>query len=70
MEPLVSEKELREAVGVSAVAWWDWRKKGKTPQAIIINGRRKYRPNDIEAWLESKKETAVAAPTATIDGEA
>jgi predicted DNA-binding transcriptional regulator AlpA len=53
MEPLITDKIFREQIiGVSSVTWWNWRKKGKLPAAVVIGRRRYYRCSDIEAWLE------------------
>jgi predicted DNA-binding transcriptional regulator AlpA len=53
MEPLISNKTLREDIlGVSPVTWWHWQKQGKLPKSIKINRRRYFRRCDVEAWLE------------------
>lgn len=56
---LMSTAEVAEYVGVheNTVRWWRHEKIG--PRSIKLSQRRvRYRPQDVEEWLESKVETA------------
>lgn len=57
-EPLLSPQDLSDLCGVpiGTVYQWNYRRVG--PRAIKVGKHVRYRPADVEAWLESNAQTA------------
>jgi predicted DNA-binding transcriptional regulator AlpA len=58
---LITSRQLRDRIGgVSAMAIWRWSNDPELcfPKPIVINNLRYWREEEIEAWLESQRETA------------
>lgn len=47
---------LSEWLGVAKPTLYAWRHRGEGPPAIVLNGRVRYRREDVEQWLEAQKE--------------
>ncbi len=57
LEPLLSIEALAEYVGVPVVTIYRWRTEGKGPCAVRIGRHLKFALSDVQAWLETVRET-------------
>lgn len=57
LEPLLSIETLAEYVGVPVVTIYRWRTEGKGPCAVRIGRHLKFALSDVQAWLETVRET-------------
>jgi excisionase family DNA binding protein len=53
-ERLLTSRELAELLGFSSSTIQDWYEAGKIP-GFRIGGRLRFRPTEVEAWLETKR---------------
>ena len=51
---LMDEKELANRLGISVHALRRWRFEGRGPRYIHIGRLVRYRPADVEAWLDAQ----------------
>ena len=59
IEPLISEKQLQDILGVGFQTLKRWRKAGMGPPYIALGPRRlAYRPSDVKEWLEARQRTS------------
>jgi excisionase family DNA binding protein len=56
-ERLLTSRELAEVLGFSSSTIQDWYEAGKIP-GFRIGGRLRFRPSEVEAWLETKRPSA------------
>ena len=57
MNPLLTIDDVAERLNVAKQTVYAWRHEGKGPPAIQLEGRLlRYRPEDIEAWLDARHE--------------
>lgn len=49
---LLSMRELADLVGVSYATVRQWRARGSGPRGIRVGRHVRFRPDDIDAWLE------------------
>jgi excisionase family DNA binding protein len=61
MERLLSRQELAELLGVPAHTLDAWAMSGTGPRYSVIGRHARYRPADVEKWLESRARTEAAA---------
>ena len=62
-ERLLAAREVGACLGFSADTIVDWAEAGKVP-SFKVGGRLRFRPSEIEGWLESKRAGAGGeAPT-------
>jgi excisionase family DNA binding protein len=54
LEKLLSKEEAAELLGVSPRTLEDWRLHGTGPKGIRVGRRLRYRPADIERWLDAQ----------------
>lgn len=52
---LITQKQFRDMLGISACTFWRLAKKGELPQSLKIGSKKYWRREDIRRWLESKK---------------
>jgi predicted DNA-binding transcriptional regulator AlpA len=65
IEPLISERQLCELLGVGLPTVARWRTAGKGPRFVVLGVRRlAYRPSDVRTWLAERER---AAGTCTMD---
>ncbi len=57
LEPLLSIETLADYVGVPVVTIYRWRTEGKGPCAVRIGRHLKFALSDVQAWLETVRET-------------
>jgi excisionase family DNA binding protein len=50
--PLLTARELAEQLGVSVGALLRWTRAGQVPAVKLPSGAVRYRPEEIEAWLD------------------
>jgi predicted DNA-binding transcriptional regulator AlpA len=54
MEPLLTPRQLAEVLGLSVQTLYNRRSNGASmPPAILIGNKVRYRPRDVERWLQS-----------------
>lgn len=53
-ESLMTAGELAEHLNVSINTVYQWRQVGTGPRALRIGKYLRYRPTDVERWLESR----------------
>ncbi|CAJ0879315.1 hypothetical protein AMST5_03048 [freshwater sediment metagenome] len=64
-EPLLSEKQLCEWIGIGRATAVRWRHAGLGPRFIHLGARRlAYRKSDVEQWLATReREAGIIVPT-------
>ena len=58
---LLSLQELARYLGVPASTCYQWRHKGAGPCGIRVGRYVRYRPEDVEAWLDKQADPRPAA---------
>jgi predicted DNA-binding transcriptional regulator AlpA len=62
IEPLISERQLCDLLGIGLPTIACWRAAGKGPRFIVLGVRRlAYRPSDVRAWQAARERTAGSA---------
>jgi predicted DNA-binding transcriptional regulator AlpA len=59
VEKLLSTKELAELLGVKLNTLHVWRKGGVGPRSVNVGYRVKYRPSDVDAWLDEHASPSI-----------
>lgn len=62
MQPLLTVTEVAELLSVPVKTMYAWRYHGDGPPAIKVGRHLRYRPDDVEAWLD--QQAAEPAPAA------
>ena len=57
LEPLLSIHDLAEYLGVPVATIYDWRVDGKGPCGIRVGRHVKFAQSDVQAWLDSQRES-------------
>ena len=52
-ERLLTAREVAELLGLSAATVLDWHEAGRIPSFKLPTGPVRFRPSEVEAWLES-----------------
>lgn len=63
-DPLISPQELADRLGLAIHTVYGWRKERSRvagPPCFMVGGRLRYRLSEVEAWLESQRETRASA---------
>jgi excisionase family DNA binding protein len=60
-ERLLTARQLAEALGVSPHTVLDWAQRGEVPSFKLPNGAVRFRPSEVEAWLEAHRLEATVA---------
>lgn len=60
IQPLLTPAALAEVLGVTTATLEDWRAIGYGPPSITLGNLVRYRPVDVEAWLERQIEAAAS----------
>lgn len=55
MEKLLSVEELAELLGVPRATLYRWRYVGSGPPGITVGRHVRYRPADVERWLDGAR---------------
>jgi len=59
IEPLISERQLCELLGISLPTIARWRIEGRAPRFVVLGVRRlAYRPSEVKAWLVDRERTS------------
>ncbi len=61
MDRLLTRVELSELLHVPTSTLNNWASQGKGPTYLIVGRHARYRPQDVERWLEGQARDAVAA---------
>lgn len=69
IEPLISERQLCELLGIGLPTIARWRAAGNGPRFVVLGVRRlAYRPSDVNAWLaERQRVSGMCALNCTTD---
>lgn len=54
MEKLLNRREVADLLGVPFSTLELWAQTGSGPRYAIVGKHSRYRPSDVEAWLESR----------------
>lgn len=57
---LMTPDELAEYLGVTLHCVYAWSSRGGGPKVVRVGARLRYRPDDVEAWLDSVTDSDVA----------
>jgi excisionase family DNA binding protein len=52
-EPLMSTEDVAHYLNVPAATLYQWTHRGTGPRSFIVGRHRRYRREDVDAWLES-----------------
>jgi excisionase family DNA binding protein len=63
-EPLLTARQVAELLGFAPGTIVDWYEAGKLP-GFKLGGRLRFRPSEVEAWLEAKRAGAGGEAPAT-----
>jgi excisionase family DNA binding protein len=63
-EPLLTARQLGHLLGFSAGTIVDWAEAGKVP-CFKLGGRLRFRPDEVDTWLEAKRAGAGGEAPAT-----
>ena len=58
---LMTINELSTLLGVAVKTLRNWRCLGQGPRAVIIGGRVRYRPQEVDEWIAQQVESHVHA---------
>ena len=58
MERLIDTNEVAELLGLHSVTLAEWRTQGRGPQWVKLGRKVRYRPKDVEAWLDKNQRTS------------
>lgn len=62
MEKLLSAEELAEFLGVPLGTVYRWNYAGGGPPLLKIGRHAKYRPADVDEWLDEKAKASARPP--------
>ena len=57
-ERLLRPKEVASWLGVPVGTLYAWSYRGNGPQTIKVGRHLRYRPSDVEAWLDSQAKAS------------
>ncbi|MCZ2260981.1 helix-turn-helix domain-containing protein [Isoptericola sp. QY 916] len=57
---LMTPDELAEYLGVSLHCVYAWSSRGGGPNVVRVGARLRYRPDDVEAWLDRVTDSSTA----------
>jgi len=57
-EPLISIRELAQLLGTPVQTIYDWRKHGRGPRGYRLGRAVKFRPSEVETWLQQQREAS------------
>jgi excisionase family DNA binding protein len=55
MEALMTPDAVAEVLGVPRATLYEWRYRREGPPAIKIGRHLRYRPADVEAWIDARR---------------
>jgi len=56
-DDFLTTEEVAEWLRVSPQTVWDWRKKGRGPQAYKLNHVVRYKRSDVHDWIVKQNES-------------
>jgi predicted DNA-binding transcriptional regulator AlpA len=59
MEDLLSQGDLLKLMHISRGTFWRMRKHENFPKPVILMGCQRWRPEDVQLWLEARKGVQV-----------
>lgn len=68
MNALLRQRDLMEFMSISRATLWRIQKHKDFPKPVIIMGCKRWRREDVEAWLEGKKEDPENIDSASTKG--
>lgn len=58
VEKLLGPEEVADLLGVPIQTLYNWRSRGIGPRAVRVGRHLRYRPGDLDAWVESQTQPA------------
>lgn len=69
-EPLWTVRDVARFLGVPAATIYTWRYQGHGPPGFRVGKHLRFRPSEVEAWLEAhREETHGTCPVRVEDGK-
>jgi excisionase family DNA binding protein len=65
MEKLLTLGDLAEVLGVPKQTIYAWRRRRHGPRAVAVGRHLRFRPADVEAWLEEQPARSSPAKRAS-----
>lgn len=62
LQPLLDQRQVATLLGVSTKALERWRLVGKGPKWLRCGRLARYRPEDLEAWIEAGLRQSTSDP--------
>ena len=56
MDELLTVRDVARLTKSTVAAIYQWRRRGNGPKGVRVGNKVLFRPQDIEAWLESRAE--------------
>jgi excisionase family DNA binding protein len=69
-ERMLTARELAERLGVSTGALLRWTRAGKVPAVKLPSGAVRYRPGELEVWLDAHATAAPGREARTVPTDA
>jgi predicted DNA-binding transcriptional regulator AlpA len=58
MQPLLDSEEVAEILGIAPGSLQNWRVRGIGPRHVKVGQFVRYRPEEVEQWLESRSKSS------------
>jgi predicted DNA-binding transcriptional regulator AlpA len=68
MNALMRQRDLMEFMNISRATLWRIQKHKNFPKPVILLGCKRWRREDVETWLEGKKEEPKVIDPASTTG--
>jgi predicted DNA-binding transcriptional regulator AlpA len=59
---LLNEREAAKRLGLARKTLSNWRSRGCGPAHYRLGGRVMYSPDDVDAWLATRRRTSTSTP--------
>lgn len=61
-QPLMGKVAVAQRLGISVSSLSWLMQKGEAPRSLMVGKLRKWRPEDVEAWIAARIEAAIRRP--------
>lgn len=68
MNALLRQRDLMEFMNISRATLWRIQRHKDFPKPVILLGCKRWRREDVETWLEAKKENPIKIDHASATG--
>jgi predicted DNA-binding transcriptional regulator AlpA len=59
---LLNERQVADSCSISVLTLRKWRSEGRGPRYVKIGALVRYRPEDVDAWIQSHASQSPALP--------